>query len=100
MLIEVFEAEKSRLRWYYLIAYGAPLLVVAISCIIDPLSYGTDRYCWLRADNYFIFSFVGPVILVILVRFARKETRDKSLQINTTMIIFKASMRVRFDETV
>lgn len=68
MLIEVFEAEKSRLRWYYLVAYGAPLLVVAISCIIDPLSYGTDRYCWLRADNYFIFSFVGPVILVILVR--------------------------------
>ncbi|CAD6244270.1 GSCOCG00013317001-RA-CDS [Cotesia congregata] len=66
MLIEVFEAEKSRLRWYYLIAYGGPLLVVAISCIIDPLSYGTDRYCWLRADNYFIFSFVGPVILVIL----------------------------------
>lgn len=67
MLIEVFEAEKSRLRWYYLVAYGAPLVVVAISCIIDPLSYGTDRYCWLRADNYFIFSFVGPVILVILV---------------------------------
>ncbi|XP_050445380.1 latrophilin Cirl-like isoform X2 [Cataglyphis hispanica] len=66
MLIEVFEAEKSRLRWYYLVAYGAPLLVVGISCIIDPLSYGTDRYCWLRADNYFIFSFVGPVILVIL----------------------------------
>ncbi|XP_020707025.2 latrophilin Cirl isoform X2 [Athalia rosae] len=66
MLIEVFEAEKSRLRWYYLVAYGVPLLVVAISCIIDPLSYGTDRYCWLRADNYFIFSFVGPVILVIL----------------------------------
>ncbi|XP_047349875.1 latrophilin Cirl-like isoform X1 [Vespa velutina] len=66
MLIEVFEAEKSRLRWYYLVAYGAPLLVVAISCIIDPFSYGTDRYCWLRADNYFIFSFVGPVILVIL----------------------------------
>ncbi|KAK0161858.1 hypothetical protein PV327_008263 [Microctonus hyperodae] len=66
MLIEVFEAEKSRLRWYYLVAYGGPLLVVAISCIIDPLSYGTDRYCWLRADNYFIFSFVGPVILVIL----------------------------------
>ncbi|KAF7990078.1 hypothetical protein HCN44_009021 [Aphidius gifuensis] len=66
MLIEVFEAEKSRLRWYYLVAYGGPLLVVGISCIIDPFSYGTDRYCWLRADNYFIFSFVGPVIVVIL----------------------------------
>lgn len=69
MLIEVFEAEKSRLRWYYLAAYGAPLLVVAISSLIDPFSYGTDRYCWLRADNYFILSFVGPVILVLLVRY-------------------------------
>uniref|UniRef100_A0A1B6DWT0 Latrophilin Cirl n=1 Tax=Clastoptera arizonana TaxID=38151 RepID=A0A1B6DWT0_9HEMI len=66
MLIEVFEAEKSRIRWYYLFAYGAPLIIVAISCFIDPLSYGTDRYCWLRADNFFIFSFVGPVIAVIL----------------------------------
>jgi len=85
MLIEVFEAEKSRLRWYYLVAYGAPLLVVAISCIIDPLSYGTDRYCWLRADNYFIFSFVGPVILVILVidpiryLLSKQSTRKTSL---------------------
>ncbi|XP_014249876.1 latrophilin Cirl-like isoform X3 [Cimex lectularius] len=66
MLIEVFEAEKSRLRWYYLFAYGAPLVVVIVSCLIDPFSYGTDRYCWLRADNFFIFSFVGPVIAVIL----------------------------------
>ncbi|KAL1114882.1 hypothetical protein AAG570_007706 [Ranatra chinensis] len=66
MLIEVFEAEKSRIRWYYLFAYGAPLIIVCISCYIDPHSYGTDRYCWLRADNFFIFSFVGPVIAVIL----------------------------------
>lgn len=67
MLIEVFEAEKSRIRWYYLVAYGVPFLIVAISAIIDPFSYGTDQHCWLRADNFFIFSFVGPVIAVILV---------------------------------
>ncbi|XP_034251519.1 latrophilin Cirl-like isoform X2 [Thrips palmi] len=66
MLIEVFEAEKSRVRWYYLFAYGAPLVVVAISSVVDPFSYGTEQYCWLRADNFFIFSFVGPVIAVIL----------------------------------
>ncbi|KAG8235883.1 hypothetical protein J437_LFUL010113 [Ladona fulva] len=66
MLTEVFEAEKSRIRWYYIFAYGAPLIIVAVSCVVDPFSYGTDRYCWLRADNFFIFSFVGPVIAVIL----------------------------------
>lgn len=69
MLIEVFEVEKSRIRWYYMFAYGAPLIIVCISCVVDPLSYGTERYCWLRADNFFIFSFVGPVIAVILVSF-------------------------------
>ncbi|XP_071438988.1 latrophilin Cirl isoform X2 [Hetaerina americana] len=66
MLIEVFETEKSRMRWYYIFAYGAPLIIVIVSCVVDPLSYGTERYCWLRADNFFIFSFVGPVIAVIL----------------------------------
>ncbi|KAK5639482.1 hypothetical protein RI129_011974 [Pyrocoelia pectoralis] len=67
MLIEVFESEKSRLRWYYLIAYGLPLIIVSISGAIFPTGYGTSRYCWLRADNYFIYSFVGPVIVVIIL---------------------------------
>lgn len=67
MVIEVFESEKSRIRWYYLFAYCIPALIVMIACAVDPLSYGMDRYCWLRADNYFIFSFVGPVILVLVV---------------------------------
>jgi 7 transmembrane receptor (Secretin family) len=67
MLIEVFEAEQPRIKWYYLFGYGVPLIIVVVSGLVDPLSYGTDRYCWLRADNFFILSFVGPVILVILV---------------------------------
>ncbi|CAG0888939.1 unnamed protein product [Cyprideis torosa] len=66
MLIEVFESEKSRLRWYYLLGYGIPALIVAISCIVDPFSYGTPDYCWLRSDNYFVFSFIGPVIVILL----------------------------------
>uniref|UniRef100_T1JBP7 Uncharacterized protein n=1 Tax=Strigamia maritima TaxID=126957 RepID=T1JBP7_STRMM len=69
MLIEVFETERSRVRWYYALAYGVPAFIVCVSCIIDPWSYGTDRYCWLRTDNYFVFSFVGPVIAVIIINF-------------------------------
>lgn len=96
MLIEVFEAEKSRIRWYYLIAYGLPLLIVAITGSIFPHEYGTDRYCWLKADNYIIYSFVGPVIVVIVVRFSNflRETIILilfSLQLNLiflTMAIF------------
>lgn len=65
MLIEIFEVDKSRTRWYYLLAYGVPGLIVAIAAIIDPNSYGTSEYCWLRADNYFIFSFVGPAVGIL-----------------------------------
>lgn len=66
MLIEVFDSEKSRLGWYYALAYGAPAVVVAVAAAIDPASYGTPRHCWLRADNYFILSFVGPVVAILL----------------------------------
>lgn len=68
MLVEVFEAEKSRAHWYYLFAYGVPLLIVGSSALIDPLAYGTPDYCWLRPENVFIFSFITPVVLVMLVR--------------------------------
>ena len=67
MLVEVFEAEKPRARWYYVAAYGFPAIVVAVSAVVDPFSYGTKEVCWLRTDNYFIFAFVGPVIAVIIV---------------------------------
>lgn len=66
MLVEVFESDKSRVKAYYLIGYLVPLFIVAISAVVDPFSYGTPDYCWLRADNYFIFSFVGPVVLILL----------------------------------
>ncbi|XP_064477138.1 latrophilin Cirl-like isoform X2 [Ornithodoros turicata] len=66
MLIEVFDSEKSRLGWYYAASYGIPALIVAVAAAIDPYSYGTQKYCWLRADNYFIFSFVGPVVAILL----------------------------------
>ncbi|RWS22300.1 latrophilin Cirl-like protein, partial [Leptotrombidium deliense] len=66
MLIEVFESERSRLRYYYLFAYGIPLIIVSICLYLDPYSYGTSRHCWLRNDNYFILSFVGPVVAIIM----------------------------------
>ncbi|XP_074642334.1 adhesion G protein-coupled receptor L3-like isoform X3 [Tubulanus polymorphus] len=67
MLIEVFEAEKSRKKWYYLSGYGLPLIVVAISAGVNPAGYGTDRHCWLSTENYFILAFVGPAAAVITV---------------------------------
>ncbi|XP_064087853.1 latrophilin Cirl-like isoform X4 [Macrobrachium nipponense] len=66
MLVEVFESEKPRARWYYAASYGFPAIVVAVSAVVDPFGYGTKDACWLKTDNYFIFAFVGPVIAIII----------------------------------
>lgn len=70
-LIDVYETVKSsrRLMWYYIIAYGGPIIIILISICIDPSSYGTTNYCWLRMDNYFYFSFVGPAIGIMFGAF-------------------------------
>lgn len=43
MLIEVFEGERSRRKWYYLFGYGVPLVAVAVTAGIKPSGYGTER---------------------------------------------------------
>nr|XP_057921669.1 adhesion G protein-coupled receptor L2-like isoform X10 [Doryrhamphus excisus] len=67
MLVEVFESEFSRRKYYYMTGYLFPAAVVGISAAVDYRSYGTPRACWLRVDNHFIWSFIGPVTFVILV---------------------------------
>ncbi|XP_035273421.1 adhesion G protein-coupled receptor L3 isoform X6 [Anguilla anguilla] len=67
MLVEVFESEHSRRKYFYLVGYGVPALIVGVSAAVDYQSYGTDRVCWLRLDTYFIWSFIGPATLIIML---------------------------------
>nr|XP_014344599.1 PREDICTED: latrophilin-3 isoform X2 [Latimeria chalumnae] len=67
MLVEVFESEHSRKKYFYLVGYGVPALIVAVSAAVDYRSYGTDKVCWLRLDTYFIWSFIGPATLIIML---------------------------------
>ncbi|XP_075877628.1 adhesion G protein-coupled receptor L2b.1 isoform X3 [Nelusetta ayraudi] len=67
MLVDVFESEFSRRKYYYISGYLTPALVVGISAAIDYRSYGTQRVCWLRVDNHFIWTFIGPVTVIIVV---------------------------------
>ncbi|XP_013913947.1 PREDICTED: adhesion G protein-coupled receptor E3-like [Thamnophis sirtalis] len=85
----------------YLIGYGSPVLIVAISAAIKPGAFGTLYHCWLDPD--FIWSFMGPVCVIIgvnLVFFClilkNLHTKVASLNSeissvkNTKSLIFKA----------
>ncbi|XP_054608272.2 adhesion G protein-coupled receptor L2 isoform X10 [Nothobranchius furzeri] len=67
MLIEVFESEYSRKKYYYVSGYLFPAIVVGVSAAIDYGSYGTRKACWLSVDNHFIWSFIGPVTFIIML---------------------------------
>lgn len=66
MLVEVFEPEHPRARWYCTCAYLVPALIVLVSAAVYPGGYGTEKHCWLTTDRWFMMSFVGPVILVLV----------------------------------
>ncbi|XP_048104925.1 adhesion G protein-coupled receptor L1-like [Alosa alosa] len=57
LLVEVFQSDVSRRRYYYLCSLTA-------TSITKPS--GFKKACWLRLDNYFIWTFIGPVSLIIL----------------------------------
>uniref|UniRef100_A0A2C9LDS9 GAIN-B domain-containing protein n=1 Tax=Biomphalaria glabrata TaxID=6526 RepID=A0A2C9LDS9_BIOGL len=45
----------------------APLIVVSASCLFYYEGYGTENFCWLKQDRYFIWAFAGPVAIILLV---------------------------------
>ncbi|KAI5699343.1 hypothetical protein M8J75_001423 [Diaphorina citri] len=67
MLIEVFEVERSRIKWYYLFGYGFPLVVVGLCSFFFPGNYGTKEYCWLAPNVMVLYSFILPIGFVIVI---------------------------------
>ncbi|XP_051560101.1 adhesion G protein-coupled receptor E5 isoform X1 [Myxocyprinus asiaticus] len=66
MVVLVFQSTLKHL-YMYAVGYGAPLVIVTISAIVNWQGYGTDRHCWLSLDNYFILSFFVPVCIIIII---------------------------------
>ncbi|NXY20167.1 AGRL4 protein, partial [Atrichornis clamosus] len=52
---------------FYVFGYVSPAVVVGISAALGYKYYGTTEVCWLSTKNNFIWSFIGPACLIILV---------------------------------
>ncbi|XP_037361902.1 adhesion G protein-coupled receptor E5 isoform X2 [Talpa occidentalis] len=70
LVVHVFQGQGLGKLWLYLIGYGVPLLIVAISAAsaaaLKIQGYGRASYCWLDRDHGFLWSFLGPVTVIIL----------------------------------
>ena len=70
-MTDVWRTNKLGIIPYYIIGYLLPLLIVIISVVcneaIDLRGYGTPQHCWLSPKQGFIWSFMGPVVVIVTV---------------------------------
>ncbi|XP_067877040.1 adhesion G protein-coupled receptor E3-like isoform X5 [Heterodontus francisci] len=94
-------------KYIYPLGYGSPALIVAISAAVYPNGYGSERNCWLQIENGFVWSFLGPVYLIILVNtflftmtlyILNEELANRDVKVSkikdTRMLTFKAIAQV------
>ncbi|GFQ89400.1 adhesion G protein-coupled receptor L3 [Trichonephila clavata] len=68
MVVLVFQrGENLPVKFYYLFAYGSPLVVVGISASIRSEGYGGHNYCWLSSHHGLMWSFVGPACVILFI---------------------------------
>ena len=65
--LKLRQLTMTRCRWYftYVLGYGTPFLLVMPAVWLHRYSYVAAGYCWLNDQNGTIWSFVGPMILVV-----------------------------------
>ncbi|XP_059496015.1 adhesion G protein-coupled receptor E3-like isoform X2 [Stegostoma tigrinum] len=90
-------------RYIYPLGYGPPALIVVVSAAASPNGYGSHRHCWLLVENGFVWSFLGPVYLIILANtflftitlcILNEELSNRDMNVSkikdTRMLTFKA----------
>uniref|UniRef100_G3UAM5 Adhesion G protein-coupled receptor E5 n=1 Tax=Loxodonta africana TaxID=9785 RepID=G3UAM5_LOXAF len=96
-------AGRFKKGFMYPFGYGIPAAIVAMSAGLKPHGYGTSVHCWINLQHGFMWSFIGPVSVVILINLtfylitlwilrARLSSLNKGVSKikSTRMLTFKA----------
>uniref|UniRef100_A0A8C6L6M3 Cadherin EGF LAG seven-pass G-type receptor 2 n=1 Tax=Nothobranchius furzeri TaxID=105023 RepID=A0A8C6L6M3_NOTFU len=65
MISEVRDINYGPMRFYYLIGWGFPAFITGLAVGLDPEGYGNPDFCWLSMYDTLIWSFAGPIALVV-----------------------------------
>uniref|UniRef100_A0A4W6G8S2 Cadherin EGF LAG seven-pass G-type receptor 3 n=1 Tax=Lates calcarifer TaxID=8187 RepID=A0A4W6G8S2_LATCA len=55
------------MRFYYAIGWGVPAIITGLAVGLDPEGYGNPDFCWISIYDKLIWSFAGPIAIVILM---------------------------------
>ncbi|KAI4890193.1 hypothetical protein NFI96_031400 [Prochilodus magdalenae] len=67
-ITKIRSQHKQLLSWKYMIVIGyiIPLVAVGVSVGLFPEGYGSQQ-CWIKTDTDFVWSFLGPVCLILTI---------------------------------
>uniref|UniRef100_A0A3P9JAG2 Cadherin, EGF LAG seven-pass G-type receptor 3 n=1 Tax=Oryzias latipes TaxID=8090 RepID=A0A3P9JAG2_ORYLA len=55
------------MRFYYAIGWGVPAIITGLAVGLDPEGYGNPDFCWISIYDKLIWSFAGPIAIVLLM---------------------------------
>ncbi|XP_024132115.1 adhesion G-protein coupled receptor D2 isoform X2 [Oryzias melastigma] len=66
-VVSVNISEDRRMKLYYIIGWGVPVLIVGVTLAVSVDKYKAEDHCWLNVQTDTIWAFVGPVVFVLAV---------------------------------
>ncbi|XP_023859140.2 adhesion G protein-coupled receptor D2 isoform X2 [Salvelinus sp. IW2-2015] len=66
-VVSVNISEDRRMKMYYSIGWGLPVVIVGVTLTISLDKYKADNHCWLNVETDMIWAFVGPVLFILVV---------------------------------
>nr|XP_039333568.1 cadherin EGF LAG seven-pass G-type receptor 3 isoform X2 [Saimiri boliviensis boliviensis] len=67
MQVEPRNVDRGAMRFYHALGWGVPAVLLGLAVGLDPEGYGNPDFCWVSVHEPLIWSFAGPVVLVIVI---------------------------------
>uniref|UniRef100_A0A803XMZ2 Cadherin EGF LAG seven-pass G-type receptor 3 n=1 Tax=Meleagris gallopavo TaxID=9103 RepID=A0A803XMZ2_MELGA len=68
MQTEARNVNFGAMRFYYAIGWGVPAIITGLAVGLDPEGYGNPDFCWISVHDKLVWSFAGPITVVIVVK--------------------------------
>lgn len=64
-LTEVADVDRGAMKFYYVLGWVVPGIVVGLAVGLETDKYGNADFCWLRTDELVVWAFVAPALTAI-----------------------------------
>jgi cadherin EGF LAG seven-pass G-type receptor 1 len=64
-MTDIRDVNHGPMRFYYVVGYVIPGIIVGLSVGLNTDGYGNKDSCWLKTSDVLIWSFAGPICCIV-----------------------------------